>query len=357
MRQVMRPYRRKQRGAALFVALAVVVIVLAAVLTVNGRVQRALATAAVQADGTYLDQAAAGGVHTAIALLLRDRETSQADHLLEDWAVPEKIDPMAAAGLPADIDLKVRVTDIRSLIQVNALVVFPAGREFAPKQQALWQRLLGLKDFSEMREAEQTPIMIVNSLKDWLDHGDDGAVTGLSGAEAAHYADLPVPYACRNGPLRSIDELLLVHGITPSLYRGSDELPGLASLVTIFGAKQVKAERTYDGRININTAPPPVLAALLPEAHQDLAAAIFEYRQEMAADDERWPKPLWYRDAPGCQDLSIDTDLITTASDLFRIQATAVRQQQTATVTAVVQRLAEADGGKVTHRILSWQPS
>lgn len=351
--------RRDSRGAALFVALAVVVIVMAAVLTVNARVQRALAAAAVESEGARLEQAAAGAVHAAIALLVRDKETSEVDHPLEDWAEQEKVAALASAALPEDIRVSARVTDLRSLIQVNALVVFPEGREVNPRQQALWERLLDLPIPGELRGVEQTPVTITNSLKDWLDRGDDDAVTGLSGAEAPYYASLPVPYACRNGALQSADELLLIHGISPALYRGSGDTPGLAALVTVFGASsEAEGEAgRYDGRINLNTAAPPVLAALLPESHRDLAAAIVEYRQELDPDDPLWQDPLWYHEVPGCQDLTIDPELITNASDLFRIRATAEGPSCSATLTAVAERRSAADSGKATYRILLWQPS
>ena len=354
----MSAYRRNSRGAALFVALAVVVIVMAAVLTVNARVQRALSIAAMQTDATVLSQAAAGAVHAAIAVLVRDKQTSEADHLLEDWALSERIVPLAEDGLPDEIALTVQVTDLRSLVQVNALVVFPESREIDPDQQALWHRLLDLADFSDLREEDRTAVMIVNCLKDWLDRGDDDAVTGLSGAEAPYYAALPVPYACRNGPLQSPDELLLVNGITPALYRGNGTKPGLADVITIFGADEDRqaSAGTYDGRVNINTAPLPVLAALLPEAHQDLAPVIVDFRREMAADDPRWTDPHWYREAPGCQDLDIDRALITTASDLFRIRARASIGEHAAGVAAVVRRGTSAENGQITYRILSWQP-
>lgn len=201
--------------------------------------------------------------------------------------------------------------------------------------------------------------MVTCRLKDWLDRGDGDAVTGLSGAEAPYYASLPVPYACRNAPLRTVDELMLVRGISPALYRGNGETPGLAALVTVFGAMvdADDAARRYDGRINLNTAPPTVLAALLPETDPDLATAIVEYRSQMAPDDPRWKNPHWYQAAPGCQGLHIDPELLTIESDLFRIRATVERASQAATVTAVAERRIHADSGQVTHRILRWQPS
>ncbi len=49
--------------------------------------------------------------------------------------------------------------------------------------------------------------MIINSLKDWLDSGDDDAITGLSGAESDYYEGLEPPYSCKNGPMDNLGEV------------------------------------------------------------------------------------------------------------------------------------------------------
>jgi len=62
------------------------------------------------------------------------------------------------------------------------------------------------------------PSAIINSIKDWLDSGDDDAITGLSGAESAYYQDLDPPYPCRNGPFPHLGELALLKGVTAELF-------------------------------------------------------------------------------------------------------------------------------------------
>ena len=97
-------------------------------------------------------------------------------------------------------------------------------------------------------EAGQRDI-IVDSLQDWRDPDE---LHRLHGAESDFYLALPVPYRARNGPVQDATELLQVRGVTPELYRGTAERPGLGELVT---AARVSA-------VNLNTAPPPVLRAL-----------------------------------------------------------------------------------------------
>ena len=59
--------------------------------------------------------------------------------------------------------------------------------------------------------------MIADAILDWIDKDD---VTREFGAEASAYATLG--YEPRNGPITSLDELLLVHGVTSELLYGSD---------------------------------------------------------------------------------------------------------------------------------------
>ena len=58
-----------------------------------------------------------------------------------------------------------------------------------------------------------------DSILDWLDEDDDPRPYG---AELDYYATLPTPYEPTNGPITSVEELLLVKGVTPSMLFGVD---------------------------------------------------------------------------------------------------------------------------------------
>jgi type II secretory pathway component PulK len=60
---------------------------------------------------------------------------------------------------------------------------------------------------------------IADSILDWIDADDQ---TRDSGAESDYYSTLQPPYKPKNGPLTTIDELLLVRGVTPLLLFGGD---------------------------------------------------------------------------------------------------------------------------------------
>ena len=60
---------------------------------------------------------------------------------------------------------------------------------------------------------------IADAILDWIDTDDDEREFG---AEADYYQQLTPPYTAKNGPLDTIEELLLVRGVTPQLLYGLD---------------------------------------------------------------------------------------------------------------------------------------
>jgi type II secretory pathway component PulK len=60
---------------------------------------------------------------------------------------------------------------------------------------------------------------IADAILDWLDSDSDPR---LLGAEREYYSSLNPPYAPRNGPVGSIEELLMVRDVTPALLFGAD---------------------------------------------------------------------------------------------------------------------------------------
>jgi hypothetical protein len=58
-----------------------------------------------------------------------------------------------------------------------------------------------------------------DAILDWIDTDDEAREYG---AEAEHYQTLDPPYRPRNGPMASVEDLLLVRGVTPGLLFGLD---------------------------------------------------------------------------------------------------------------------------------------
>lgn len=60
---------------------------------------------------------------------------------------------------------------------------------------------------------------VADAILDWLDADSEAREQG---AEADHYSGLNPPYAPKNGPLDTVEELLLVRGVTPQMLFGLD---------------------------------------------------------------------------------------------------------------------------------------
>lgn len=82
--------------------------------------------------------------------------------------------------------------------------------------------------------------VVVASILDWRDPDD---FYRLNGAENDYYRSLPDPYDCKNGNLDSIEELLLIKGVTRELFYGREkrnedqvERVGLKDLFSVYAS-------------------------------------------------------------------------------------------------------------------------
>jgi len=130
------------------------------------------------------------GIETAIGVLNEDYRES--DSLTDLWSDNEE--DLSNIGLE-QCRFDVVVIDEASKLNVNT----------ATKEQ-----LLGLWYMTEE---------IAEAIIDWRDN-DDNPQTG--GVEGGYYENLPFRYTIRNGPFRTIRELLLVKDVTPELLYGED---------------------------------------------------------------------------------------------------------------------------------------
>lgn len=113
---------------------------------------------------------------------------------------------------------------------------------------------------------------ITDSIMDWKDSDD---LHRLHGAESDFYMSLPNPYKAKNARFDTIEELLLVKGMTPDILYGTPERTGIMLFLT------VKAKANT---ININAAPKEVLAAI-PGSSPEIADSIISYRQNKEIQD------------------------------------------------------------------------
>ena len=220
----------RQRGAAIITALLVVALVAITASALLAQQSQALTrTEAVTSRAqsrAYTDTA----LQWARGILFDDAKRSSNDHLGEPWAA-------GIAALPVEnAVVSGTLSDEQGRFNLNNLV--RNGRVDAPSVQ-VFRRLL---------ETLALPPDIANAVVDWID--PDSETTSPGGAEDAAYLALPTPYRAANQPLVTVDELHYVKGFD------ARTVARLKPFVTALPAIT---------RINLNTAPLEVLAAVLPE--------------------------------------------------------------------------------------------
>lgn len=126
---------------------------------------------------------------------------------------------------------------------------------------------------------------LVNGILDWIDEDD---LRRMEGAETQQYMALEHPYPAKNGPLESIEELLLVQGVDADLFLGVGERPGLIDFLTVSGQGE---------RLDINSASPRALA-LVPDIQPETIEGVLQLRQagriEQMADLAAYVDPRDY---------------------------------------------------------------
>ncbi len=108
---------------------------------------------------------------------------------------------------------------------------------------------------------------VINSILDWQDQDD---LHRQEGAEKDYYMGLDPPYRPKNGPLESIEELLLIKGIDRDLFYGNEEVPGLKDFLTVHGDQTT---------MDINNASPQAFL-IVEEMPLDVVEEIVAYRKK-----------------------------------------------------------------------------
>ncbi len=165
--------------------------------------------------------------------------------------------------------------------------------------------------------------VIGDSLQDWRDANEEHRLNGAESED--YYLKLPVPYRSHNANLDSITELLQIRGVTPEIYKGAPDRPGLADAVTV----------KTPGQININTATPCVLQAL---GVSDAEIEEIEQTRRLGP----------YTSVPG----KLAGRGLAFQTRTFRIEAEGIVDGRVAArIAAVIQRV---DGTPPTVQVLEW---
>ena len=181
---------RNNKGLVL-VAVLWIVAVMTAIVAIAGQTSRLNMKMAMAAgDQTRCKWACRAGTENAIAVLNEDlRDT---DCLLDLWSDNDE----EFNDVPLERCMyNVRVIDEAGRLNINTVT----------KNQ-----LMALP-YMESQIAE--------AILDWRDGNDEPRAEG---AEIGYYENVPIPYTVRNGPFRTIRELLRVKGVTEDLLYGED---------------------------------------------------------------------------------------------------------------------------------------
>jgi general secretion pathway protein K len=221
----MKPSR--QSGVAIIIVLLIVALATSLAAFMATQQNLWLRQVESQADRAQARRIGIAAIDWARAVLADDAVTSSTDHEKEMWASRLPAMPVENGEVTGVIE------DRQGLFNLNNLV--RNGSTSAP-DVAQFKRLLEMLGLSGE---------LATALADWMDTDSETQYPG--GAEDVYYLALAQPYRAANRPLAEIGELSLVKGF---------------DIGTIERLRPYVAVLPLPGAINVNFAPPEVLAAL-----------------------------------------------------------------------------------------------
>jgi len=297
------------RGAAVVIAMLLAALAATIAATLLWQQQRWINEHAHRRDQVQAQALAMAGVQWA-RQIVHDNATGGVVHLGQPWALKLPALPIENGSIAGYI------VDAQSRINVNNIAGVPAAP--APPRSAL-QRLFA---------ALALPPSLLNAIADWVDADD--RVSEPGGAEDAWYLSQPRPGLAANAPVRRASELLAVRGADPG---------SLARLLPLVGALDAPAA------VNVNTAPPEVLTAVVGGLDAAGAAALVASRAQTPfaniADFRARLPP----------NLVVDETLIDVRSDWFEVSIEARQGDTLARARALLKRVPAAN----TWPLVVWE--
>jgi general secretion pathway protein K len=248
--------RKDKRGVVLILVLSMIALFSAMIITFSSDESLDIELAYNFHDSIQAQYIALAGVEAAKVILDQD-EPSQ-DSLDDQWAEFPVYAATASSYLNG-AQLTGTITDECSKFDLNSLAIKDSYTELRKQQ---FQRLLTLQNIDiTAEELEDLTLSII----DWLD--TDSEVT-MGGAEDEYYLSLEPPYHCKNAPMDSIEEILLVKGMKSEYFFTTENYDGLKNYVTV----------GTSGKININTASEMVLKGISEHFNDDVVSSIIACR-------------------------------------------------------------------------------
>ena len=260
--------KRSREGAALLVSLWVLIILSLIVGSFAFEIQLEAMLVSYKRKKFRAEMMALSGIEYASAILSQQAQAKELE--IEDMA--EDPDGFMQAALYVQRGLsttsEIELGDGSFSVTMQSA---EAGRNVNLLTRDEW---LGILEMANMPSTEWDAM--IDCLEDWVDEGD---LHKLNGAESDDPFYQERGYPVKNGPLDSIEELLLIKGWGEDILYGTDEneegdaIFGIAELLTVWG----------DGKVNLNTASTDVLLSYAEYEDWELAS-VFEAR--MGPDGE-----------------------------------------------------------------------
>jgi len=306
-----------QEGVALLLTLLIIFALVGMTIGFSQESSVELNLAGFARDEARATAAARAGFAFARSVL--EKDDPEVDSLREDWGAFGKEIPFEQG---AEMTVTGSITDESGKINVNNLLTEEGKIDPAGQQKV--ERLFSLLGLGEEH---------LGPLLDWLDRDD---VKRMEGAENFYYQGLETPYRCGNGPFVSPGQLTLVKGLGNVSLSVESPQERLHDYLTIYST----------GKININTAPIPVLQSLHPGIDKGIAENIVEYRKEtnFRTIQEILKVPGFTPEL-----FNAIKDSVTTKSSAFSIQTEGHSDTAVRRLNAVVLR----ENGKL--RIVYWR--
>jgi len=266
---------RKSRGIALVMVLWVITILTVVVLEFSFTMRTEINITKNFKEELQLYGIAQGGVQRAIAELILKHD-ARAQQLMKtmktEEVTPEKKE-WVADGRPYPVQFEQGECELRIMSEAGKININTIS-------ETTLRKLIGNLGL----EVEKRDV-VVDSILDWRDPDD---FMRINGAENDYYQSLKEPYRCKNANLDSIEELLLVKGVTPELFYGrkgtkAGEEGAKASVV---GLKEIFSIYAPGEQVDINSASLPVLRAVLGLPNE-VAKAILKAREEKGFQNQQ----------------------------------------------------------------------
>jgi len=233
--------KKSERGVALLVTMMALALMTMLVMDFTSSAALGYRSAAGQANQLRAEYLARSAIGVGLSLLSTDAQQDALaktphDGLDEPWAMPYPPVPLGGG------EAQVSIVDEARKIDIN-LLINPRNGQPNPVYVGIVERLFANIGVSPA---------LVPAIVDWL---DPDSIESPGGAEADYYLQLQPPYEPRNGPMPTIGDLRMIKGVDDATFIRLQQFLTAAP----------------EPRVNINTAPPEVIAALVPQLSNDIS--------------------------------------------------------------------------------------